>query len=231
MRYTGVILYDAERIMEAALKTDKKDLYKGHLDVFLDPHDPEVNREALKQGIPESYLQAAKNSPVYKLVIDWKIAFPLHPEFRTLPMVWYVPPLSPLKSTVESGKEGINGIIPDSDFMKIPVKYLANMFTAGDEAPVILALKKLLAIRAYMRARTLGGISDEMVLQGLDMSPERAEEMYRYLGIADFSDRNVIPTSHKEYAPDSFGDKSDRGFSEEGKSKMAGRSKNLFGGI
>jgi len=231
MRYTGVILYDAERIMEAALKTDKKDLYKGHLDVFLDPHDPEVNREALKQGIPESYLQAAKNSPVYKLVIDWKIAFPLHPEFRTLPMVWYVPPLSPLKSTVESGKEGINGIIPDSDFMKIPVKYLANMFTAGDEAPVILALKKLLAIRAYMRARTLGGISDEMVLQGLEMSPAHAEEMYRYLGIADFSDRNVIPTSHKEFASDSFGDKSDRGFSEESKSKMAGRSKNLFGGI
>jgi len=29
---------------------------------------------------------------VYKMAMDWKVAFPLHPEFRTLPMVWYVPP-------------------------------------------------------------------------------------------------------------------------------------------
>jgi nitrate reductase beta subunit len=25
-----------------------------------------------------------------------RVALPLHPEYRTLPMVWYVPPLSPL---------------------------------------------------------------------------------------------------------------------------------------
>ncbi|PIN63767.1 respiratory nitrate reductase subunit beta, partial [Klebsiella pneumoniae] len=28
------------------------------------------------------------------MAMDWNLALPLHPEYRTLPMVWYVPPLS-----------------------------------------------------------------------------------------------------------------------------------------
>ena len=39
-------------------------------------------------GISDAWLEAAKRSPVWKMAIDWKIAFPLHPEYRTLPMVW-----------------------------------------------------------------------------------------------------------------------------------------------
>ena len=42
-----------------------------------------------------------QNSPVYKLAIEYKLAFPLHPEFRTMPMVWYCPPLSPIMSYFE----------------------------------------------------------------------------------------------------------------------------------
>ena len=53
------------------------------------------------------WLEAAKASPVYKMAMDWKVAFPLHPEYRTLPMVWYIPPLSPLQSAAEAGKLGI----------------------------------------------------------------------------------------------------------------------------
>ena len=232
MRYTGVVLYDAERIKKASMESDPVNLYQAHLDVFLDPHDPGVISEALKQGIPESYLKAARNSPVYKMVMDWKIAFPLHPEFRTMPMVWYIPPLSPVKSAVESGRTGRNGIIPEADFMKIPVKYLANMFTAGDEKPVSAALKKMLALRAYMRAKTIKEDFDEGIFQELNISAAIAEDIYRYLGIADFTDRNVIPPSHKEFAYDVFGDKSECGFTdEEDCGKLEGRFKNLFGGM
>ena len=35
------------------------------------------------------------------MIIDWKIALPLHPEYRTMPMVWYIPPLSPIMNMVE----------------------------------------------------------------------------------------------------------------------------------
>ncbi|MGH8260328.1 MAG: nitrate reductase subunit beta, partial [Steroidobacteraceae bacterium] len=94
LRYLGVILYDADRIEEAASVADEQDLYEAQLGIFLDPNSPEIEAEARRQGIPENWIAAARRSPVYKLAMEWKVAFPLHPEFRTLPMVWYVPPLS-----------------------------------------------------------------------------------------------------------------------------------------
>ncbi|RLR65361.1 respiratory nitrate reductase beta chain, partial [Pseudomonas aeruginosa] len=43
---------------------------------------------------------------------------------------------------------GSDGVIPDVESLRIPVQYLANLLTAGDTAPVLLALKRLLAMRA-----------------------------------------------------------------------------------
>src|SRR3546814_10996823 len=93
---------------------------------LLDPFDPEVIAAARREGIPDSWLEGAKASPVYKLAIDWKLALPLHPEYRTLPMVWYVPPLSPIQSAAERGRVGMNGELPDVASLRIPVRYLAN---------------------------------------------------------------------------------------------------------
>ncbi|MCF8302408.1 MAG: nitrate reductase subunit beta [Bacteroidales bacterium] len=230
LRYIGVMLYDAEKIKAAASKENEQELYQAHLDVFLDPHDPDVIREAREQGIPDNFLDAAKNSPVYKMAMDWRVAFPLHPEYRTLPMVWYVPPLSPIQSAADSGKIGHNGIIPDVDSMRIPVKYLANMFTAGDEEPVKNALKKMLAMRAYMRTKTVENEVNEEALKDIDLTAGQVEEMYRYMAIADYKDRFVIPTSHKEYAEDAFGDKSACGFTDD-EGCGTGKFKNLFGGL
>ena len=78
------------RISEAASAAHDQELYQAHLDLFLDPEDPAVQQAARAEGIPENWLEAARNSPVYKLAIDWKLALPLHPEYRTLPMVWYL---------------------------------------------------------------------------------------------------------------------------------------------
>ncbi|MGQ7119665.1 ABC transporter transmembrane domain-containing protein, partial [Escherichia sp. HC-CC4] len=88
IRYLGVLLYDADRIEEAASTEREVDLYERQCEVFLDPHDPSVIEEALKQGIPQNVIEAAQRSPVYKMAMDWKLALPLHPEYRTLPMVW-----------------------------------------------------------------------------------------------------------------------------------------------
>ena len=51
---------------------------------------------ARRQGIPADWLEAARRSPVYALAKKYKVALPLHPEYRTMPMVWYIPPLSPI---------------------------------------------------------------------------------------------------------------------------------------
>lgn len=66
IRYLGVLLYDADAIERAASTENEKDLYQRQLDVFLDPNDPKVIEQAIKDGIPLSVIEAAQQSPVYK---------------------------------------------------------------------------------------------------------------------------------------------------------------------
>ena len=68
------------------------ELVDAQREMILDPFDPEVIRQARKDGIDDDVIESAQKSPVYKYVKQWKIALPLHPEFRTLPMLFYVPP-------------------------------------------------------------------------------------------------------------------------------------------
>jgi nitrate reductase beta subunit len=213
IRYLGVLLYDADRTEEAASVPDEKDLYEAQLSLFLDPNDPEVIAQARRDGVPENWLEAARRSPTYKMAIDWKVAMPLHPEYRTLPMVWYVPPLSPIQAAAEAGHIGFSGEIPDVRSLKIPVRYLANLLTAGDEFPVVRALERMLAMRIHMRARHVDGVVETKALNQAGITREQVEEMYRYLAIANYEDRFVIPTSHREYAEDAFDLKGSCGFS------------------
>src|SRR3546814_9863247 len=98
--------------------------------------------QAGKDGVPENGLEAARHSPVWKMAMEWKVAFPLHPEYRTLPMVWYVPPLSPINAAASAGQISVNNNMPDVRSLRIPLKYLANLLTAGDEEPIALCLER-----------------------------------------------------------------------------------------
>ena len=230
IRYLGVMLYDADKIAQAAAVVDEKDLYQAQLDVFLDPNDPKVIAEALKQGIPQDWVKAAQISPVYKMAMDWKIAFPLHPEYRTLPMVWYVPPLSPIQNRAEAGQIGMDGDMPDVASLRIPLRYLANMLTAGDEEPIRVALERMLAMRGYMRAKTIDGMINEALAEKVGLSPALIEDMYKILALADYEDRFVIPTAHREMAEDAMDIRSGCGFTD-GNGCSTGISKgSLFGG-
>ncbi|MGC9561392.1 MAG: nitrate reductase subunit beta [Brachymonas sp.] len=229
IRYLGVLLYDADKIEQAASTPDVKDLYQSQLDVFLDPNDPAVIAEARKQGIPEAWLDAARKSPVYKMAMEWKVAFPLHPEYRTLPMVWYIPPLSPIQSALENGLIGENGIIPDVKDLRIPIQYLANLLTAGKEEPVIKALETMVAMRRYMRKKSVEKVTDPSTLAGTHLTPAQVEEMYQVMAIANYEDRFVIPTSHKEVVENTFEDKAGCGFSFGNGCSDGVTSESLFG--
>ncbi len=200
IRYLGVVLYDADRIKEAASVKDEEDLYQAQLDIFLDPYDKEVIEQAKKDGVPDSWIEAAQNSPVYKMAIDWKVAFPLHPEYRTLPMVWYIPPLSPIQNAAEKGDLEMDGIIPDVRKLRIPVKYLANLLTAGKEAPVIFALERMIAMREFKRGQNVERVNNTSLLEQVQLDEETVNDMYRILALAAYEDRFVIPTNHREYA-------------------------------
>ncbi|WP_027709762.1 nitrate reductase subunit beta [Zooshikella ganghwensis] len=230
IRYLGVLLYDADQIHQAASTENTQDLYQAQCDLFLDPNDPEVLKAARQEGIPEAWLTAAQQSPVYKMAIDWQVALPLHPEYRTLPMVWYVPPLSPIQTAVEAGYVGKTGEIPDLKSLRIPIKYLANLLTAGDEKPVIRALERMIAMRAYMRAKHVDQVNDNEVLQQVGLDEVSVESMYRYMAIANYEDRFVIPTSHREYAENAYDLKHGCGFSFGNGCSTGDNHVNLFGG-
>ncbi len=203
LRYIGLVLYDADKVLEAASVTDDQALYEAQLEVFLDPDDPQVQREAERAGIPHDWMEAARRSPIRKLICDWKVALPLHPEYRTMPMVWYVPPLSPVVDVVrETGEdaEDARNLFAAVDALRIPVEYLAELFTAGDVAPVDRVLRKLAAMRSYMRDLNLGREADASIPAAVGMSEEEMYDMYRLLALAKYDERYVIPPAHAEQA-------------------------------
>ena len=151
-RHTGLMLYDADAVEAAASATAEHNLYKAQLGLFLNPHDPAVCRAAAQKGLDETVMEAARRSPVWKLAAEWKLALPLHPEFRTLPMVWYVPPTSPLRAGAPEPDQLACTELPGH--MRIPLRFLASLFTAGDEVPVRTALARLVALRRFMRQQT-----------------------------------------------------------------------------
>ncbi len=231
IRYLGVMLYDADRIKDAAAVADERDLYQAQLDLFLDPEDPAVIAQALADGVQQSWLDAARRSPVYRMAVDWKVAFPLHPEYRTLPMVWYVPPLSSISAAVDQGQIGFDGEIPDVASLRIPVKYLANLLSAGDEKPVIEALRRMFAMRIYRRRQTVNGVTDTAAPDQVGLSQAQVDDMYRIMAIANYEDRFVIPTNHRELSTDDvYGERGGCGFSfGDGCNTSGVNPTNLFG--
>ncbi len=203
MRYIGIFLYDADKVTQAAATPNEQDLYEAQLDLMLDPNDPEVVAAARQEGIPEDWLDAARKSPVYALAKTLRVALPLHPEYRTMPMVWYVPPLSPIVDLLK--EQGHDGEDPKNLFgaiesLRIPVEYLAELFTAGDTELVTDVLRKLAAMRAYMRNITLGDEPDESIAEAVGMTGSEIQQMYRLMAIAKYDERYVIPTAHVEDA-------------------------------
>ena len=230
IRYIGVMLYDADRIEEAASTERTTDLYDAQLDVFLDPNDPLVIETARADGIPEDWIRAAQESPIWKMAMVWKVAFPLHPEYRTLPMVWYIPPLSPIQNAAAAGEIGMDGAMPDVRSLRIPVKYLANLLTAGDEAPVAQALERMLAMRAYMRAKTIEGVIDEGIAARVGLSGRVIEDMYKIMALADYEDRFVIPTTHREQVEEAYDLRGGCGFTDSNGCSTGTSKGSLFGG-
>ena len=120
-----------------------------------------------------------------------------------MPMVWYIPPLSPvvdiIKDTGFDAEEHTN-LFAAIDTLRIPVEYLANLFTAGDVKPVDLVLKKLAAMRSYMRDINLGRDPDERIPAAVGMDGESMYDMFRLLALAKYDERYVIPPAHAEQA-------------------------------
>ena len=216
IRYLGVLLYDADKI-EESLRVPDDQLVEKHREIILDPCDPAVIAAAKEAGISEGWIRSAQTSPVYKFVKEWKMALPLHPEFRTMAMMYYIPPLSPVISTLENGMVKLGGAKPGDDLTyfhgideaRVPIKYLANLMSAGNETPVREIMRKLLVVRMYMRAKTVKGEVPAKVLEAVlaaGLTPKLVEDLYYLTTMPTLEERFVIPPYQREFQIEQMND-------------------------
>ncbi|HJO76449.1 MAG TPA: 4Fe-4S dicluster domain-containing protein, partial [Pelagibacteraceae bacterium] len=210
IRSFGVIFYDMDRIKEAALANDEN-LVEEQRKVILDPFDSKVIEEAKKEGISDDWIDAAQRSPVYKLAKKWELALPLHPEFRTMPSLFYIPPLAPILTSAGKNSPSTEDIfdmekpstgpllsLDELDKFRVPIKYLANMFGAGNEEVVKKSLLRQLAIRHHQRSIRVDKKPDLKVLDKVGLSEKDAQEIVRALSHAFLNERFVVPTKKSE---------------------------------
>ncbi|MEI6678884.1 MAG: nitrate reductase subunit beta [Mariniphaga sp.] len=223
IRYLGVLLYDADKIKEFASAPDDQ-LIDRQLDIYLNPFNEKIIKEAKKNGIADSTIDAAQKSPVYKFVKEWKIALPLHAEFRTLPSLFYVPPMLPVMGKMtnglyESTTENLWGKIEDS---RLPIQYLANLFSAGHPGKIQEVLKKLMTVRYHRRKVTVNDVDDALINEAFEttkLTAEIADAIYRLTSLVKYDERFVIPPAHREEAIEMIESTDDRkgnaGFNEQ----------------
>ncbi|MBX2983355.1 MAG: nitrate reductase subunit beta [Flavobacteriales bacterium] len=203
IRYLGVMLYDADQI-EAVAAAPESELVDRHIAIYLDPNDPQVIADAKANGIADSTIRAAQQSPVYKFVKEWGIALPLHPEYRTLPNLFYVPPMLPAMASVNSDgtyDSTTKSLWGGVESARLPMKYLASLFTAGNEEKVREVLRKLTAVKIHRRDATVGDLTKEEVEEAMELGrtdPAQADAIFRLTSLATFNERFVIPPAHRE---------------------------------
>ncbi|MDZ4230711.1 MAG: 4Fe-4S dicluster domain-containing protein, partial [Dehalococcoidales bacterium] len=211
IRYVGVLLYDAEKVEQALLKPDDQ-LVAAHRELILDPRDPQVQAAAGKNGVTEQWLAAAVKSPVYSLVKEFSLALPLHPEFRTMPMAYYIPALSPVLASIGDNYKLLkHGMIPTLDTLRAPIGYLASLLSGGNREVVAAALDKLIALRTFMRARNLNQPADEAGLRKAGLDEAGANRLYRLFTIGRYNERYIIPSQQRE-EQDPYTRKGESGF-------------------
>ena len=156
--------YDADRIEEAASVEHDKDLYQAQLDIFLDPNDPKVIAQARSRRHSRQLAGSREEQPGLQDGGGLEGGAAASPG---IPHVADGVVRAAAQSHHRRGQRrqvGTNGEIPDVNQLRIPVKYLANLLTAGDTAPVVRALERMLAMRAYQRAKHVDGSANQAAI-------------------------------------------------------------------
>ena len=161
LRYLGLFLYDADAVTAAASMPDERDLYEAQLDLLLDPSDPAViargpaSRASRRTGWTPP---GARRSTRWPRSTGWRCRCIR----STARCRWSGTSRRSRRSSTCSREQGHDAEDRDVLFgaieaLRIPVEYLAELFTAGDTDDGRPACcSKLAAMRAYMRGVTLG---------------------------------------------------------------------------
>jgi nitrate reductase beta subunit len=88
----------------------------------------------------------------------------------------------------------------------------------------------MLAMRSYMRSKTVDGVVNLGVARRVGLTPLQIDEMYQLLAIANYEDRFVIPTTHRELVEDAYDLRSGCGFTDGNGCSSGHSGQSLFGG-
>jgi nitrate reductase beta subunit len=84
---------------------------------------------------------------------------------------------------------------------RLPIRYLAGLFSAGNEAEVEAVYRKLMAVRLQRRAETVDDLPEaetRKVFESAGISPEQADAVYRLTSLAGFKERMAVPPMQRE---------------------------------
>ncbi|MCC7411178.1 MAG: respiratory nitrate reductase subunit beta [Gammaproteobacteria bacterium] len=84
--------------------------------------------------------------PIHKLVYEWKVALPLHPEYETEPNVFYVPPFSAEAFDAEGRPSGEP---------RVPPQYLESLFGVGVNAALATLVRERERARSGHRSELM----------------------------------------------------------------------------
>lgn len=171
---TGWIFYDQDGIGSVAAGPEAE-LVPKLRQLVLDPTDSTVIRLASGE-VPASILEAARHSPVYRYFVTWELALPLHPEWRTLPMSFYVPPLPPGGRALDNRGDSL------SDSPDGTAAALARLFAAGEVRWILRSWRRQRAVLHFQQAHRRPGAS----------RTESADEELRACGLDHRTAREIL---------------------------------------
>jgi nitrate reductase beta subunit len=141
-------------------------------------------------------------------------------------MLFYVPPMLPIQALVNDGRvEATQGNEDPSTYFgtleqaRLPLRYMARLFAAGNEAEVAAVYRKLLAVRIYRRAQNVSEGTAHEVGQALRLAgitAEQAQAIFELTARPTFDERFVVPPLAREEniesVVDPFTHKAEAGF-------------------
>ena len=140
LRYIGLMLYDADRSWRPPRPPDDDDLYEAQRAVFLDPHDPQVIARG-RAGRHPARLDRG-GAALARLRADqhatrWRCRCIR----STAPCRWSGTSRRCRRSSTSCATPATTprtrgNLFAAIDALRIPIEYLAELFTAGDPAPV-----------------------------------------------------------------------------------------------
>ena len=160
LRYIGLVLYDADAVLEAASVPNEQRPLRRAARRVPRPARPGGAAEAAEQaGIPRDWIEAAQRSPVWALIIGYRGGAAAAPGVPHMPMVWYIPPLSPVVDVI---KDAATTPRTPATCSAPSTRCASRSSTSPNCSPPAMprpvrgVLHRLAAMRAYMRDVNLG---------------------------------------------------------------------------